>query len=234
MKTFRSQRGPFVEQPFFSDAEIEAICLDELRKQSLLPDKPEPIRIERFAEKRFKVSVESRDLGEGVLGLTEFGPSGVTGIYISEALDAEKTRTSERRVRSTIAHEVGHGLLHTFLFVLSSNTTPLFGDLSDPKAPKVLCREGNIDTGNKAYGGEWWEFQANAIMGHLLVPRPLLANAIEPFLIPSGNLGGKKIDPDRYEVAVRSIADTFDVNPAVARIRLEMYYPIQKTKQLML
>jgi hypothetical protein len=233
MKTFRSKRGPFAEQPFFTDTDLESICADELRKHDLLPARPEPIRIERFVEKRFKVNVEPMNLGEGVLGLTKFGPSGVVGIYVSETLETERSKISERRVRSTIAHEAGHGLLHTHLFALSNNT-PLFGDFSDPETPKVLCREDRLDEGRKQYGGEWWEFQANAAMGHLLMPRVLVEDAVRPFLITVGHLGGKEIDPDRYDLAVRSLAETFDVNPAVSRIRLEAYYPVKANRQMML
>jgi hypothetical protein len=230
MKTYRTNRGPFVERPYFSDAEIEAICIDELRKCGLLPDAPAPIRIERFVEKRFKVNVEPADLAEGVLGLTKFGPNGVQGVYVSEALDTDKSVPGVRRVRSTIAHEAGHGLLHAHLFALATST-PLFGDASDPKAPKVLCRE---DGSVKSYGGEWWEFQANMAMGHLLMPRPLVEADAEQFLVPVGSLGGKRIDPARFDSAVRVLADTFEVNPIMARIRIEALYSAKEDHQLSL
>src|ERR1700761_6833559 len=163
MKTFVSKRGPFTEQPFYSDNDLENICWDELRKQNLLPAIPAPIRIDRFVEKRFGVSAEPRTLDNGILGLTVFGQSGVEGIYVSEALENDRSKTSVRRVRSTIAHETGHGLLHSHLFALT-NSQPLFGDVSDSNSPKVLCRQESIDTDRKQYAGEWWEFQANAIM----------------------------------------------------------------------
>jgi len=46
MKTLRTSRGPFSERPFFTDSEIENICLDELRKSSLLPSRPGAVRVE--------------------------------------------------------------------------------------------------------------------------------------------------------------------------------------------
>ena len=233
MKVFRSKRGPFLEQPFFEDSEIESICLDELKQFGLLPSQPEPVRIERFVEKRFGVTVEPTDLREGILGFTEFGPTGVRGIYVSARLEEGSSKSSERRVRSTIAHEAGHGLLHSYLFA-TQKTAPLFADNSDPKAPKVLCREDGADPARRNYGGEWWEFQANAAMGHLLIPKPLLPIAVAPYLVSAGNLGGKRIDPARRESAVRAIADAFDVNAIVARIRLEAVYPAKDEKQLML
>jgi len=230
MKTLRTSRGPFSERPYFTDSEIENICLDELRKAKLLPVRPEPVRVERFVEKRFNVVVESAELTDGILGLTKFGPNGVQGVYVSAALDSDASTPAKRRVRSTIAHEAGHGLLHTYLFAVASGT-PLFGDCSESGAPKVLCRDSED---RNSYGGEWWEFQANAAMSHLLMPRPLVEMASEPFLISVGVLGGKRIDPAHYESAVRSIADQFEVNPAVSRIRLESLYPAKEDGQLSL
>jgi hypothetical protein len=233
VRTYRTSRGPFLEAPFFSDAEIQSICLDELTKYNLLPDTPAAIRIERFVEKRFKVTVEPADLGEGMLGLTKFGSNGVRGMFVSEALESDKSVSAARRVRTTIAHEAGHGLLHAHLFV-TPTTSPLFGDVSDVNSPKVLCREEAIEGNRKHYGGEWWEFQANAAMGHLLMPRPLLEKAVEQFLVAVGNLGGRRIDPARYESAIRVSAETFEVNPIVARIQIEGLYSTKGDRQLSL
>jgi hypothetical protein len=52
MRTYRATSGPFAERPFFSLEEVDRTCADELRKLGLLPREPEPIRIERFIEKR--------------------------------------------------------------------------------------------------------------------------------------------------------------------------------------
>ncbi len=105
MKTLRATRGPFAEQPFYEDEEIESICTDELRAVKLLPDRPEAIRIDRFIEKRFKVVPEYRDLGQDILGLTQFNPKGVRAVIVARALEDEGTEVAERRIRSTLAHE---------------------------------------------------------------------------------------------------------------------------------
>src|SRR5437660_1022719 len=147
MKTFRSKKGPFAKQPYYTDAEIETTCLDELRKVGLLPAQPEPTRIDRFIEKRFGVTPSYEDLGEGILGFTKFGPKGVQEVIVARALEDEGTKPAERRIRSTLAHEAGHGLLHAHLFVLERQTEPLFGDFSDPSAPTVLCRDIPIGVG---------------------------------------------------------------------------------------
>src|ERR1700722_12293716 len=116
MRTFHSKSGAIAKRPYFRPAEIDQICVDELRKVGLYPVSPEPIRIDRFVEKRFGVEPTYEDLPEGVLGFTQFGNDGVVAIVISASLDAEKGRVAERRVRTTFAHEAGHGLLHAHLF----------------------------------------------------------------------------------------------------------------------
>jgi hypothetical protein len=230
MKNLRTISGPFSERPYFSDGEIEQICLDELRKAKLLPDRPSGVRVERFVEKRFNVTVESAELGEGILGVTKFGPKGVQGVYVSAALDCDPSMAAKRRVRSTIAHEAGHCLLHTYLFAVTSGVS-LFGDCSESGAIKVLCRDSEV---RSSYRGEWWEFQANVAMSHLLMPRPLVEIASEPFLVPVGLLGRKQINPAHYEYAVRFIADQFEVNPAVSRIRLQSLYSDKEAAQMSL
>src|SRR5689334_7515771 len=110
MKHFRTSRGPFAERPYYTDNEIETICTDELRAVKLLPDRPEAVRIERFIEKRFRVTPEYQDLGEGILGMTQFSSKGVKAVIVARTLEDEGTESAERRIRSTFAHEGGHGL----------------------------------------------------------------------------------------------------------------------------
>ena len=52
-------------------------------------------------------------------------------------------------------------------------------------------------------------------MGGLLCPRPLMQEAMKPFLSLAGLLGVEVLDENRREAAVRELAEIFDVNPAV-------------------
>ncbi len=228
MKTSRSAVGPFLERPFFTLEEIEQICNDELEKAKLLPVAPCPIRIERFLEKRFSIQVRYDDLPDGVLGLTEFGKHGVQAIVIAKALDDEGTQAADRRIRTTMGHEGGHGLLHAHLFALGQEAYPLFGDNTGSK-PRVLCRTNGIpykttDT-SKHYDGRWWEFQANQAVGALLLPKRLVEVSLTQLLVSNGALGLRSIERSRKEEAAQLLAETFEVNPVVARIRLAALYP---------
>ncbi|NUP56565.1 MAG: ImmA/IrrE family metallo-endopeptidase [Gemmatimonadaceae bacterium] len=208
------------------------MCADALRDVGLYPNSPSPIRIDRFIEKKFGVSPTYEDLGPGILGLTRFGKSGVQEVIVSQRLDDENTRVSERRIRSTLAHEGGHGLLHEYLFLLDAQT-PLFGE-STPRGPKVLCRDEPDSAKQITYKGHWWEYQANRAIGSLLLPRSLVMQALEQFLEPVGSLGLTQLDISRRPHAIQHLVETFEVNSPVASIRLEELYSTGSTAQQLL
>jgi hypothetical protein len=234
MKTIYSKSGPFQERPHFEPGEIDRLCIDELRKAGLYPDSPQPVRIDRFVEKRFNVVPRYEELPEGVLGYTEFDKNGVAAIVISAALDAEGGKVAERRIRTTLGHEAGHGLLHAYLFALGDASVSLF-DKDSRRDHQILCRDvPDQEQPNRRYDGRWWEYQANRAIGGLLCPRALVQDALKPYLTPAGSLGGMTLDPSRREVAVRALADVFDVNPVVTRIRIGDLYPAENAMQLKL
>jgi hypothetical protein len=228
MKTFRQKGGPFKERPYFELDDIERICSDELRSLGLLPAEPAPVRIERFIERRFAVTPVYEDLPDEVLGFSEFGPKGVQAIVLSRALAEDESTAAARRVSTTLAHEAGHGLLHAHLFVLGAPQSGIFG--TEVTGPKILCRTASLPTvatGRNKYDGQWWEFQANQAIGALLLPRHLVAKAVKPILVSVGTLGvAYRIKPEDREKAAALVAEIFDVNPAVARIRLHELYPV--------
>jgi hypothetical protein len=228
MRNYRSKTGPFRERPYFTDAEIESICTEALTSVNLYPSTPEPIRIERFIERRFNVTPKYEPLEEGLMGLTVFGSGGVKDVVVSSKIDEENSIVAERLIRSTLAHEGGHGLFHAHLFALASSK-PLFGDHSDPQKPKVLCRNEG-----KSYNGQWWEFQANKAIGALLMPKKLVEMGVEEFMVISGMMGFKQFDHSKNAQAIHLLTETFGVNAPVARIRLQELFPVQAVRQPML
>jgi hypothetical protein len=223
MKNFKTNGGPFINRPFYEDHEIDRICIQELQAIGLYPKLPEPVRIDRFIEKRFKVTPTYQELGDGILGLTKFGKNGVKEVIIAQALEEENSVVGERRIRSTLAHEAGHGLLHAHLFISTGQCT-MFPDGAS-SAPKVLCRDNGHAHESKQYKGEWWEYHANRAIGSFLLPRQLLLIALEDYLIPHGLLGLKVIDPSKTHEAVKFLSNIFNVNPAVTKIRLNELFP---------
>jgi hypothetical protein len=222
MRKVRTPSGPFAFQLYFDDlSEIDEICLEALKTQSLLPSAPAPIRIERFVEKQFRTALRYEDLGPDNLGCTIFNSSGaVKAILVSRSLEEQNTTPARRRVRSTVAHEAGHGLLHGSLFV--GNNFPDRGG----NQRRILCRSEDIlvDT-QRSYRGRWWEFQANQAIGSLLLPRPIMNSFLDQSGTEGDPSGTRILTPAQRESLAKKAAVTFDVNPIVARIRLDSLFP---------
>lgn len=226
MKTFRHKGGLFEERPFYEAHEIEETCYGELRKVGLYPTTPSPVRIERFIEKRFGVSASYEELPDGFLGYSRFGSKGLEALVVSRALIEDESNSARRRVATTLAHEVGHALLHAHLFALGAPHPRLFGD--EVTVPKILCRCESVagQSPERKYDGRWWEYQANQAIGPLLLPRELVNKALEPILQSTGMLKISKTIPIQdLGKAIDLLSETFEVNPAVSRIRVAELYP---------
>jgi hypothetical protein len=238
MKAYQGSIEQFTERPYYTLEDIERICIAELMKVNLYPTDPEPVRIERFIEKKFGVSPQYDDLPDDLLGFTRFGSQGVEAIVVSRSLAEEGSKTAERRINTTLAHEAGHGLLHVHLFALEGETPTLFGDSINQPSSKILCREDILQdttqSKHKGYDGRWWEYQANRAMGALLLPLALVEKCLQSLLIPQGVFGRKVLAEPQRERAVRLLAQTFEVNPIVARIRIFDIFPGSNNKQLTL
>jgi hypothetical protein len=240
MITKRAAHGPFLERPHFSDVEFERIALEALKDVELYPSSPGPIRIDRFIEKKFRVVPEYEDLPTGVLGYTRFGAEGVEAVVVAKALDSENTEVARRRIKTTLAHEGSHGLLHAPLFAMADvgRTVALFENDGDISATKMLCRTGTAQGGgtakNRGYDKRWWEYQANQLMGALLIPQPLMVESLKDLLTGSGSMGLQVLEEGKREHAAQLLSEVFDLNPIVASIRLEKIYPKGSDLQLTL
>ena len=221
MRKVPTPSGPFPFQLYFEDlGEIDEICFEALKRQSLLPSSPAPIRIERFVEKEFKTALRYEDLGPDNLGCIVFNPSGaVEAIVISRFLEEQNTIPARRRARSTVAHEAGHGLLHGSLFIDGN-----FPDLGENQR-RILCRsEAILVETPRSYRGRWWEFQANQAIGSLLLPRLLVNAFLDQSGIEPDSSGNRTLSPAQRESLAKKAAVVFDVNPIVARIRLDSFF----------
>lgn len=219
MKTFPARFGPFPDVLQFELEEIENICLDALAEVKLLPNAPGAVRIDRFVEKRFGLAPEYRnDLPPGILGYSKINSDGPQAIVLNQQLSENPSAAAERRVRTTIAHEAGHCLLHATLYISQPSSSTLL-------LPPIMCRDEDVHPRTKGNGCRWWEFQANCAMAALLLPKPLLLRALDPFF-SAGRHGGRLLVAKNFTAAVQAVAQIFDVNPVVARLRLEGTVPL--------
>lgn len=233
MKRYQSKEGPYPVRLVYESSEIDDICEGALREARFLPKEPAEINIDGFLEKFFGVHVLYEDLGEGILGSTVFASTGrVTGILISSRIEEDGSEVGERRARSTLAHEGGHGLLHPQLFMEDTQTGDFFGR-PQPKGKtpeRFLCRKSDIGAaGGTPYDGRWWEWQANRAIGGLLLPRKLVTTVAAEFTT-EGKFG-PILEETKRPILERKVAEIFNVNPAVARIRIAEMLPPPGTQK---
>jgi hypothetical protein len=217
MKERRDLASPFGVTLWFEPGEIDDICSDALSARGCFPATPAAVEIETFIEKQFGCSVEYLDLGTTVLGFTQFSENGAVARMGASSSLFESGDPGARRARSTLAHEAGHGLLHAALFINPPRSDLFPEGMYDPKRRRIMCRPEDLATG---YNGRWWEYQANQAIGGLLLPKKLVFQTLAPFLEKTGVLAQPSLVDGRRESAVREVSKVFEVNPAVARIRV--------------
>jgi hypothetical protein len=231
MKAYRATTGRFATRLSFSTEEIDDICLEALGKSGYMPKAPGAVRVDRFVEKYFQCNAGYEDLPPGAMGYTLFDGKGkVLEVRVSNRLEDGK-QSSERRVRSTWAHEGGHCLLHSTLFIEEPGQ-PIFsqteGKNTNVEGRKVLCRDNDIKPAGRNYDGRWWEWQANRCIGSLLLPKNLVQQALAGILVDSVVTRSPSLPPSKRLDAEHLLSETFDVNPVVARIRLSEMFPDPK------
>lgn len=210
---------------YFTEREIDQMCLEALKVSKCFPSQPEPIDIEFFIEKHFQTKFDlGTDFGSDVLGWTLFGKKGeILMVGVSSSLSEDTTTVGQRRCRATVAHEAGHCLMHPILF-MEEGTQNMMGNI-DFQENRILCRKEDFQGKTGKYDGRWWELQANRAIGGLLLPRQLVRKCVEHLLIPSGGLGLKILPPEHFREAINHVADTFEVNKQPAEIRLKSIFP---------
>ena len=224
MRDVHFRISPNANPPFLHVAEIRRTCLEALESVNLLPAEAEPIRIDRFIEKKFKIEPQYENLPNDVLGYTEFADGMAKAVIVNKSLDRCDQTVDARRLRTTFAHEAGHCLLHACLFGRKRSEPSLFAEEVGPREPPFLCRHENHQRSDKAGRArstfDRLEYQANQAIGALLLPNPLVEQALEPFA-KTNALGMRMVDRSRIEDAARMLSKVFDVNPMVAKIWLK-------------
>lgn len=199
--------GPFLSRLWIEDDEFDAIATTILHRFELLPDSLRPVNIELPAERLFDRPYEFQRLPAGCLGVTFFGPDRPTHVILDDRLDTFDDTTTNRRCRSTLAHECAHAILHTILYRELWRKNPTGEDaiaLLNAHAPAPRC--------------QWWEHQANRLMAALLMPAGLVLDDFEgsEFLTMASSRWPYY---ERLRI-VEDLADRFDVSRTLARLRL--------------
>jgi len=213
--------GRFTLRPFYTTAELdvtaERTVADYLKDVGRKLEFPLPTEvltnlIERMADD-LDLYCDLSDEGPDVHGITDFFVGSRPKVRISKELSEEEWR--EHRLRTTLCHELGHILCHECLFCVS-----MFSPI-DPSHHTVdsslRCHQDTIELQPKQ---DWMEWQANYVMGGVLMPFTHLERVvreIEPSCDAYGSLeAGTQVATD----LVDRVAEYFDVSRAAAHIRL--------------
>jgi hypothetical protein len=135
-------------------------------------------------------------------GVTDFYPGQRPRVRIARALSESARR--EHRLRTTLAHELGHVQLHACLWTLDA-----------PGGPR--CRRPGIEHPAQT---DWLEWQAGYAGGALLMPAGAVAAVVASLLAPAGLPYPLHAAGTMAGTLVRRVARTFDVSRPAAEMRL--------------
>jgi len=199
VRWLRDATGRFPRRPHYETEELESVCVD-LRRE--LRGMREP-RTEALSTDDLSVLIEHHaadldlyaDLPAEFDGVTEFAKDNRPHVRIAARLSSQAR--FEHRLRTTLAHELAHVVLHNFIWWFDPGVT------FDPQAlsPRCALRTRSVD---------WMEWQANYCAGALLVPADKPDTTTEPLWERSS--GGRTL--------IRATQQRFDVSAQVATIRL--------------
>lgn len=218
-------------RPVYRDETIDTIAYNLLLdKYSFYIQQPIPVDIERIIELE-GYSLQGVSFADrGILGSAIFKDTNVN-VLDSEGTGEIKTITvkansilfdefeaekSEVRYRTTIAHELGHMILHKKYYTNSTIEIKCRKDVVD-----------NYDYKELTTRYDWEEHQANWFAACILIPKDMLIKMIYELVlnfeipIPSKL---KYISSDEKNRIIDKISTTFNVSRQMAKIRFEKVF----------
>jgi hypothetical protein len=194
-----------------------------------LSDEDLTVDIEALAEAHLKLPLDySADLPANVLGETRFVSGKPPKIFLNRDLtgsafdDDDASPGMVGRWRATLAHEIGHVLLHRYLFELDSMQRGLFSQSAQgqkTEAKLMRCLKRDVGYGGRG-GSDWREVQANKAIGALLMPKPLIVGVLREERERRGITTRSPTASELQEIVV-VIAGRFTASKQAAAIRIE-------------
>ncbi len=219
-----------------SERALEGMASDALRKHfRVIPEQPGQISIDRLVEEMFGFNETYENLDRGVLGEIHFGiDERPIAIRLARRLGdlRSPTRRLEQERRVTLAHECAHGIAHSKLFAdrLRREKAPLLPGVAEHQT-HIACRGRDLAIGSirpraTATDEVWLEWEANYLMGALLIPQHLLLKVVSPWIAgPPDGIAPRYLPSSRQHVAIEAVAETFDVTLDLAAQRVEIVVP---------
>lgn len=187
----------------------------EILTEVQIAERAEATRLRLNPEDQLPVPIEPMlEFGMGIGIVLEFGLEGIGGDEVDGYLtpDRQEIRLDwhshlhvKTRARFTLAHELGHAILHPRVYTEVAASCQNLGQY------RALMT--NLD--QRELG--WIESQANCFAGHLLVPRGHLRREFERARLALSV--DCPVGPGDLEAIIAELQPTFNVSAAVLRIR---------------
>ncbi len=208
----------FSQRPYYKRDELDLEC--EKTISSFLIDKYGSVRypistsdltvlIERDVAD-LDLGVDLSNEGESVDGLTDFIPKSKPKVRISDRLVASYL---ENRLRTTLAHELGHVKYHSFLFSFEQPVLPIFQQ--QQHSPR--CKRETILFADQV---DWMEWQAGYASGAYLMPITHLKRLAHAELASANCEGPVSIGSPLANQLIAKVMKAFRVSEDAARVRL--------------
>lgn len=200
MRWVRDLTGRFAQRPHYTSDELETIAAD-LRAELRTLRPPGDLALSAddltvFLESRASdLDLYASDLPAGVDAVTDFVAGQRPRVRVSELLSAQKRFAT--RLRTTLAHELGHVVLHDFLVWL------------DTPSPQQRCGKPRL-----ADATDWMEWQANYAAGALLMPMARVKDEL-------GQPEGVWTRSSRGASLLQHMQRAFEVSAPAASVRLQ-------------
>ncbi len=210
MKWYPDPTGRFPQRPFYENDELDRDCeavitaflLDRCGRVAYPIDTNDLVVLLEQVTADLDLYADLSADGPNVEGKTVFSPRGKPRVLISPDLQAPHR---ENRLRTTLAHELGHVTFHNYLYGLYA------------KAPSPCC---SSDTIIEASPSDWLEWQAGYCSVAFLMPLRVLRRTVREAKKEAGVVGEPAVGSAAGQAVIQRVQDTYRVSADAARVRL--------------
>lgn len=210
----------FRERPYYHAHEIDAecerlVCAFLIRHRGKvsfpLTDDDLTVLIEQHVDDLDLYADLSED-GDDVEGACRFAIGQKPVIEIAGRLSEDDRRVN--RLRTTLAHELGHARFHDAVFQQTFASNDLF---LDGRKARIVCKR---DTITDAPEVDWMEWQACYASGAYLMPKKAVAAQLRTEIQKVARLTPFQVGDVAATALIATVMDGFQVSRDAARVRL--------------
>lgn len=220
MKWVNDRTGRFSQRPYYEQQELDYECEDFVvaflsgrHGVVVYPIATDDLTVlVEQVTSDFDLGADLSQEGADVEGMTEFLHNAKPRVCIARELSDDPRR--ENRLRTTVAHELGHVRFHNFQWGQFGLAQPrLFGEVSP--GISLRCKRENIIGAKEV---DWMEWQAGYASGAFLMPYTPLRRLVQEF-VETHNASARS-RPEASQILLAQVQSFFQVSQDAARVRL--------------